>query len=414
MLQQESEFRRLLKEMEGLTAPIIFHPGGWADSVPQEIRAQVPLERLALLLRGEWDRVTDAELVCYLFTYSLAEPITSDWTAIYAWVVGQWRPDLAQSLDIPEHLTGWQMKQLQDLKRELRQRQRKFKKETTTMAADGDGTFVGQILMDVRAEGVTVGMVRQGCDPISYYLNPETEETIKDRAEAQGILDLLVEDAQARWAISPRGKAFARPAAAKPGKATPAKTTTATPAAVAEAPPSLGTQLAEAAEAQGGDTNPAAGSETPTELEQAEVLPLLTDGEAEAARMEDEIARREEGPSRPLIDEQLVEDAAEEGSVIGKGLDAIGAPPAEDGAHPVEEQNLISEQAVEAVAEVDDKAEDLTQVVHPEDLNDLNAAASANYREGTDAEVDILPRPEVGHVGPAPVEEVSPPAAARA
>jgi len=62
--QQLAEGIRLLREMEWLHAPIIYHPGGWDQSVPAEIKAQVPRARLELLLRGESDQVTDAEVIC--------------------------------------------------------------------------------------------------------------------------------------------------------------------------------------------------------------------------------------------------------------------------------------------------------------------------------------------------------------
>ncbi len=332
MLQQESEFRRLLKEMEGLTAPIIFHPGGWADSVPQEIRAQVPLERLALLLRGEWDRVTDAELVCYLFTYSLAEPITSDWTAIYAWLVGQWRPDLRGSIDIPEHLTDWQMEQLQDLGRKLRERQRRLKKGET-MAEDLT------IIVNLRSGGAMVAVGKEGCDPKTYLADPETEAPLAGLAEVAGALQHLVTDAEAQWEVSPRGPAYQRPAAAKPR----AKTTA-----------------------------PAAPEASPEQEAPAAELPLL----------EEEQAPAEEAQAPAALGEVLATEEDTE----------RWAPAEAQGAQPEVEGNLMRRREPE---EVYQEYREWKGKEAPADL-DVVAVAEAEPVEEAQAPVeDILPRAQV-------------------
>jgi hypothetical protein len=67
-------------------------PGGWGDILPDWIRSQITLERLAQnikALKGEEQTATDAEACAYLYTASLEAPMDSDWTEIYLYVAGK-------------------------------------------------------------------------------------------------------------------------------------------------------------------------------------------------------------------------------------------------------------------------------------------------------------------------------------
>lgn len=73
---------------EALTTPLVCHPGGWGDSLPDWIKSAVLTERVEVAL--EEDPVaTDAEVMAYLYTASLCFPLTSDWAQIYFYVAGR-------------------------------------------------------------------------------------------------------------------------------------------------------------------------------------------------------------------------------------------------------------------------------------------------------------------------------------
>ena len=89
----QSRIDNQIEELVGaLTDPIIVMPGGWGDTLPDWIKSQTTLERLAQnmkALKGEKPSATDAEACAYLYTASLEAPMDSDWTQIYLYVAGK-------------------------------------------------------------------------------------------------------------------------------------------------------------------------------------------------------------------------------------------------------------------------------------------------------------------------------------
>lgn len=121
---------KAITEMVGaLTDPIIVHPGGWGDTLPDWLKSAITLERLAMNMkeiREEQPTGTDAEACAYLYTTSFAAPLDSDWVQIYLYVSGKtcshWGgreipPDISV-----DSLNDWQTRQLERLKVWLYQR----------------------------------------------------------------------------------------------------------------------------------------------------------------------------------------------------------------------------------------------------------------------------------------------------
>lgn len=85
-----------VEEMVGaLTDPIIVFPGGgWEDTIPRDLKDEVPIMRLAHVhqaLQGEsrWDEATDLEALLYLYPASLTAPLDRSWTNIYVYLTNQ-------------------------------------------------------------------------------------------------------------------------------------------------------------------------------------------------------------------------------------------------------------------------------------------------------------------------------------
>ena len=75
-----------------LTDPIIVHPGGWGESLPEWLKNAIVMERLIENMKetkGEQPTGTDAEACAYLSTASLAAPPDYDWSQIYLYVAGK-------------------------------------------------------------------------------------------------------------------------------------------------------------------------------------------------------------------------------------------------------------------------------------------------------------------------------------
>lgn len=112
-----------IEEMVGaLTDPIIVFPSGWEDTMPEWMKRDIPLHRLAHLMKcakgeAKWDEACDLEALMYLYPASLAAPMGEVWSRIYLYlgtkVMGDKFPDDVREDSLPDHYEV----ELRDLKR---------------------------------------------------------------------------------------------------------------------------------------------------------------------------------------------------------------------------------------------------------------------------------------------------------
>lgn len=144
-----------------LMDPIIVSPGGWGDTLPDWIKGEIQLERLAQnmkALKGEKLTATDAEVCAYLYTRSLEASMDSDWTQIYLYVTGKVIAR-AKNTEIPEDikvdsLRDDQVRDLQELKnwiyqRRLKHRQEKRRSERAQAKAEAEARAPVQLGLGV-------------------------------------------------------------------------------------------------------------------------------------------------------------------------------------------------------------------------------------------------------------------------
>jgi len=118
----QQNIQKAISELVGcLTDPIIVFPGGWEDTLPEWLKTAITMERLAMhmsALEGEKITGTDAEVCAYLYTASLAVPLSRDWSQIYLYIAGKTYQRWKKS-DVPEDIRveSLQDHQLQDLAR---------------------------------------------------------------------------------------------------------------------------------------------------------------------------------------------------------------------------------------------------------------------------------------------------------
>ena len=117
------ENRIAAKQIEGmvaaLTDPIIVFDPGWADVLPDWLKAEVTLQRLAQQMKGEEGLATDAEALAYVSNASLAVPLDSDWAEIYQYLFTRVMKDKAPEDLRRESLDNWRMGLLGELKQWL-------------------------------------------------------------------------------------------------------------------------------------------------------------------------------------------------------------------------------------------------------------------------------------------------------
>jgi len=106
-----------------LTDSIIVFPGGWGDTIPEWLKTATTLERMIgdmKARKGEEPTGTDAEACAYLMTFSLTQPMNSDWTQIYLYVASQtykrWEKGKMPVDIVVDSISNYQMGELNRLK----------------------------------------------------------------------------------------------------------------------------------------------------------------------------------------------------------------------------------------------------------------------------------------------------------
>ena len=99
-----------------LTDPIVVFDPAWADVLPDWLKGEIKMQRLAQLMKGEEGIATDAEALAYVSNASLSHPIASEWVEIYqhllTLVMGEKVPDELRQ----DSLDDYKMGLLKDLK----------------------------------------------------------------------------------------------------------------------------------------------------------------------------------------------------------------------------------------------------------------------------------------------------------
>ena len=84
MIKLDNRIDKQIGDLVGaLTDPIIVFDPSWADVLPDWLKGEIKMQRLAQLMKGEEGISTDAEALAYVSNASLAQPIASDWVDIY-------------------------------------------------------------------------------------------------------------------------------------------------------------------------------------------------------------------------------------------------------------------------------------------------------------------------------------------
>ena len=84
-MKQEDKF---LRDIMGAISPtIIVYDESWGDDLPEWLKTQITLKRFEENARGikgeKIEEATDEEAMAYLYTRSLAAPMTDGWVRIY-------------------------------------------------------------------------------------------------------------------------------------------------------------------------------------------------------------------------------------------------------------------------------------------------------------------------------------------
>ena len=119
-----------------LMDPIIIYPSPWGDDIPQNLKEQIPLERLIMNMKvlheGKGVPVGDLEALVYMFPRSMEAPMSDQQMRLYTYCFNQAMKFMQN--EVPDDLKSrplddYDMRQLDDLKRFIWDRRVKARKE---------------------------------------------------------------------------------------------------------------------------------------------------------------------------------------------------------------------------------------------------------------------------------------------
>jgi hypothetical protein len=99
-----------------LTDPIIVFDPSWSDVLPDWLKGEIKMQRLAQLMKGEEGIATDAEALAYVSNASLSQPLAFDWVDIYQYLLTKVMGDRIPDELRKESLDDYRMGLLKELK----------------------------------------------------------------------------------------------------------------------------------------------------------------------------------------------------------------------------------------------------------------------------------------------------------
>lgn len=112
-----------------LTDPIIVLDPSWADVIPDWLKGEIKMQRLAQLIKGERGTATDAEALAYVSNAALAQPLDREWVEVYQYLLTRVMKDKVTGELRKESLDDEGMRELKGLKEWLWQKRTQHREE---------------------------------------------------------------------------------------------------------------------------------------------------------------------------------------------------------------------------------------------------------------------------------------------
>jgi len=133
-----------------LTDPIIVFDPSWADVLPDWLKGEIKMQRLAQLMKGEEGIATDAEALAYVCNASLAQPLASDWADIYMYLLTRVMKEKVPDELRKESLDDYRLELLKELKewiyrQRVKARQEKRRAERARARAEAEAKAPRQL-----------------------------------------------------------------------------------------------------------------------------------------------------------------------------------------------------------------------------------------------------------------------------
>jgi len=141
-----------IEEIVGaLTDPMIAYPSPWIDTIPEQMKKDLPIHRLMHLMlctkgKADWEEACDLETLIYLYPAALEFPLDGDWAQIYFYLGTKYMGDKVPPELRVENLSDYEERLLRDLKRWIYQKKVKLRKERMRQkeAAEPQGEVIAE------------------------------------------------------------------------------------------------------------------------------------------------------------------------------------------------------------------------------------------------------------------------------
>ena len=140
-----------------LTDPIVVFDPGWADVLPDWLKGEIKIQRLAQLMKGEEGIATDAEALAYVSNASLYHPIASELVDIYQYLLAQVMGEQVPEELRKDNLDDYKMGLLRDLKEWIWRQSKGEGGARESREAKGQGRSGSQCAQATRLGYLTMG-----------------------------------------------------------------------------------------------------------------------------------------------------------------------------------------------------------------------------------------------------------------
>ena len=138
-MNEERQVEEWISDLAGnFTDPIIVYPSPWMETLPEDIKKQVPLERMLMQMRyhkGDIKEMTatDAEALLYMYPASLEFPFDRTWANIYIYLGAKVCGEMGRQ--VPDDLAFTvldreEKRELDRLKKWIYERRVRYRKES--------------------------------------------------------------------------------------------------------------------------------------------------------------------------------------------------------------------------------------------------------------------------------------------
>lgn len=130
--------KQITEMVAAFSDPIIVYPGGWQDTLPEQVKQDIATYRLLRLLTDDLELATWPEVCAYFYTLMLCFPPHEQVTRMYMYAMTQYKGANFPKELRQESLDNYDMNELNRFRRWIRAKQLQHRKEHQRLSQSSD------------------------------------------------------------------------------------------------------------------------------------------------------------------------------------------------------------------------------------------------------------------------------------